>query len=165
MPAAKTERVKRPSTSAAGSIEEWSYFISRWSEYVSATKIAGRDKVVQLLECCDEPLRKDLTPSTGGSLTDKTEETVLAAIMKLAERDENTMVVRVTLHNMRQDRDEPVRNFSVKLRGQAGVCKFVNTCPNCNHEVNYTATIVRYVLKPLLILTSSLTSSRIKTKT
>ncbi|XP_061178429.1 uncharacterized protein LOC133187074 [Saccostrea echinata] len=72
--------------------------------------------------------------------------TLLAAIKKLAVREENSMVARVTLHNMRQDRDEPVRNFCAKLRGQAGVCKFVNTCPNCNHEVNYTDTIVRDVL-------------------
>lgn len=49
VPAAKTEKVKRPSISAAGSSEEWSYFTSRRSEYVSATKIAGRDKVGQLL--------------------------------------------------------------------------------------------------------------------
>lgn len=56
------------------------------------------------------------------------------------------MVARVTLHNMRQDRDEQVRNFTAKHRGQAGVCKFVITCPNCNHEVNYTDTIVRDVL-------------------
>lgn len=82
-PAAKTEKVKRLSISAAGTSEEWSYFLSRWSEYVSATKINGRDKVVQLLECCDELLRKDLTRSTGGSLTDETEETVLAAIKNL----------------------------------------------------------------------------------
>lgn len=56
------------------------------------------------------------------------------------------MVARVTLHNMRQDRDEQVRNFIAKHRGQAGVCKFVITCPNCNPEVNYTDTIVRDVL-------------------
>lgn len=84
VPAVKTEKVQRPSISASGSSEEWAYFISRWSEYVSATKIAGRDKVVQLLECRDEPLRKDLTRSTDGSLTDKTEKIVLAAIKKLA---------------------------------------------------------------------------------
>lgn len=40
VPAAKTEKVKRPSISAAGIREEWSYYISSWSEYVSATKIA-----------------------------------------------------------------------------------------------------------------------------
>lgn len=62
------------------------------------------------------------------------------------QQSKNTMIARVTLHNMRQDRDEPVRNFSAKLRGQAGVCKFVITCLNCNHEVNYTDNIVRDVL-------------------
>ena len=107
---AKVEKVKRPVISTAGTSEEWVYFESRWSDYIEATKIAGRDKVVQLIECCDEQLRKDLTRSAGGSLTNKTEQEVLAAIKKLAVREENTMVARVTLHNMRQDRDEPVRS-------------------------------------------------------
>ncbi|XP_021365018.1 uncharacterized protein LOC110457888 [Mizuhopecten yessoensis] len=121
--AAKVEKVKRPTLSAAGSSEESAYFQSRWSDYVSATKITGRDKVIQLLECCDEPLRKDLTRSAGGSLADKTIDEVLAAIKKLAVREENTMVARVTLHNMRQDRDETVRSYGARLKGQAGICK------------------------------------------
>ncbi|CAG2216563.1 unnamed protein product [Mytilus edulis] len=121
---AKVEKVKRPVISTAGTSEEWAYFESRWSDYVETMKIAGRDKVVQLLECCDEQLRKDLTRSAGGSLTNKPVQEVLAAIKKLAVREENTMVARVTLHNMRQDRDEPVRSFCARLRGQAGVCKF-----------------------------------------
>ncbi len=97
---AKVERVRRPTITAAGTSEDWAYFQSRWSDYVDATKVDGRDKVIQLLECCDEPLRKDLTRSAGGSLKDKTEAEVLAAIRKLAVREENTMVARVTLHNM-----------------------------------------------------------------
>ncbi|CAG2222071.1 unnamed protein product [Mytilus edulis] len=144
--AAKVEKVKRPVISTAGTSEEWAYFESRWSDYVEATKIAGRDKVVQLLECCDEQLRKDLTRSAGGSLTNKPVQEVLAAIKKLAVREENTMVARVTLHNMRQDRDEPVRSFCARLRGQAGVCKFFIQCPTCNTDVNYTDTIIRDVL-------------------
>ena len=80
--AAKVEKVKRPTIVAAGSSEEWAYFESRWSEYVDATKVTGRDKVVQLLECCDEPLRKDLTRSTGGGLSNKPIEVVMAAIKK-----------------------------------------------------------------------------------
>ena len=47
---AKVEKVKRPTVSAAGSSEEWSYFESDWKDYVDATKITGQDKVVQLLE-------------------------------------------------------------------------------------------------------------------
>ena len=72
--AAKVEKVKRPTIAAAGSSEEWAYFESRWSDYVEATRITGKDRVVQLLECCDEPLRKDLTRSAGGSLTGQSEK-------------------------------------------------------------------------------------------
>ena len=57
------------------------------------------------------------------------------------------MVARVTLHNMRQDRDETVRGFGGRFRGQASACKFVITCPGCNN-VNYTEEILRDVLRP-----------------
>ena len=63
---------------------------------------------------------------------------VLAANEKLAVRIESNMVARVTLQNMRQDRDEPIRNFRARLNGQAGVCKFTIKCPNCEHDVNMT---------------------------
>ena len=39
-----------------------------------------------------------------------------------------------------------VRSFGAHLRGQAGVCKFLVTCPGCNAEVNYTENVLRNVL-------------------
>ena len=90
-------------------MEDWQYFRSRWNDYVKATKLVGTNKVIQLLECCDNQLRKDLTRNTGGTLTGKTEDEVLAAMKILAVREENVMVARVTLHNMKQDRGEPIR--------------------------------------------------------
>jgi len=117
-PSARIEQVKRPTVCAAGSSEEWSYFLSRWLDYTSATKVTGRDKVIQLLECCDEPLCRDLTRSAGGSLTDKTVDEVLVAIKRLAVREENTMVARVTLHNMRQDRDKTVHSTVLDFEGK-----------------------------------------------
>ena len=116
--------MKRPSISSAGTTEDWLYFKSRWGDYVKATKLEGTDRVIQLLECCDEQLRKDLTRNAGGTLTEMTEDQVFKAMKTLAIREENTMVARVTLHNMRQGRDEPVRAFGARLRGQASVCKF-----------------------------------------
>lgn len=144
--AAKVERVRRPTISAAGSSEEWAYFTTRWEDYKTATKVTGPECVIQLLECCDESLRKDLTRAAGGSLTSKNENDVMKAIRTFAVREENTMVARVTLHNMRQDHDEPVRNFGARLRGQAGVCKFIIQCPNCTKDVNYTDEILRDVV-------------------
>ena len=56
------------------------------------------------------------------------------------------MVARVQLHNMHQDRDETVRSFCARLRGQAGICKFTTQCPSCDTNVNYTEHILRDVL-------------------
>ena len=59
--------------------------------------------VIQLLECCSEDLRWDLTRTAGGSLFNKEEKDVLNAIKALAVRQENSMVARLKLHNMKQD--------------------------------------------------------------
>lgn len=40
------------------------------------------------------------------------------------------MVARVQLQSLRQERDESVRSFSARLRGQAGVCQFTKS-KNC----------------------------------
>ncbi len=75
-----------------------------------------------------------------------TEEEVFTAMKRLAVREENTMVARVTLHNMRQDRDEPVRAYGARLRGQASVCKFTQQCTGCEATVDYTEAILKDVL-------------------
>eukprot|EP00111_Clytia_hemisphaerica_P017727 TCONS_00052439-protein len=62
---AHVEKVKRPTITTGGSSEDWSYFTVRWQDYVTATKIAGPELVIQLLKCCDDELRKDLTEEQG----------------------------------------------------------------------------------------------------
>ena len=142
--AAKAEKVKRPTISAAGTSEEWAYFLQRWSDYKAATHLTGSDIVYQLLECCDEMLRKDLT-RTFGALASSDESTILKNMKTLAVRQENVMVARVQLQQMRQDRDEPVRAFSARLRGQAGVCSFTVGC-TCTAQVDYSDIMVRDAL-------------------
>lgn len=143
---AKVEKVKRPTMIRASSSEDWTYFTTRWDEYKQATGVKGKEVIVQLLECCEEQLRKDLTRSTVGPLTNKSEADILDAIRSLAVREENVMVARVTLSNMHQDHDEPIRSFGARLRGQAGVCKFSIDCKNCEASVDYTEQILRDVL-------------------
>ena len=132
------EKVKRPTINSSGTSEEWAYFNTRWKEYVEATGVTGKTRVIQLLECCDDELRRDLTRLAGGSVANKEGDTVLAMIQKLAMRIENGMVAGVNLQNMQQDRDEPVRSFCARLRGQANVCKYTVTCLDCNKNINYT---------------------------
>ena len=70
----------------------------------------------------------------------------MEAIKKLTVREENTMVVRVQFQNMLQDRDETIRSFGARLHGQAGVFKFLVTCPACNTAVNYTENVSQDIL-------------------
>ena len=142
----KADKVKRPVVTSGGTNEDWGYFLTRWSEYTTATNIPGRDKVLQLLECCDEQLRRDLTRSVGGSISSKTEEEVLQAMKKLAVREENAMVARFMLNQMQQDSDEPVRKFGARIKGQASICKYTTPCQNCDTKMDYTEEILRDVL-------------------
>ena len=80
--AAKAEKVKRPAILAAGTSEEWAYFEQQWSDYKAATHLTGSDIVFQLLECCDEALRKDLT-RTFGTLASSDEQTILSNMKTL----------------------------------------------------------------------------------
>ena len=140
---AKVENVRRPIITTGGTSEEWSYFLTRWSDYKTATKLSGTDVVIQLLECCEEDLRKDLTRAAGGSLTRQSEDDVLQRMKALAVRQENIMVARVELHDMHQDVDEAVRPFAARVKGQAGVCRYIMSCPSCNGDVNYTDEIMK----------------------
>ena len=143
---AKVGRVKRPVISSAGTSEDWNYFPSRWNDYVEATNVTGKDEVIQLLECCDEELRSDVTRMDGGSLTNKTAEEASAAIRTLTVREESPMVARAALYATHQDRDEPVRTFAARARGQARTCKFTLDCPQCSTAVDFTDTMIRDVV-------------------
>ena len=44
---------------------------------------------------------------------------------------------------MRQDRDELIRHFVARLRGQANICNYSIPCPHCNTNVAYTEQVLR----------------------
>ena len=143
----KDGKCRRPIITANGTSEDWVYFKSRWEEFSAYLNLTtDKEKVVQLLECCDEPLRKDVTRSTGGKLTDKPFAEVLEAIRKLAVQEENVMVARVLLHNMQQDRGESIRSFGARIRGQANICKYTVTCNGCHQDVSYVEEVLHDVL-------------------
>ena len=144
----RLEKVRRPVVSASGTGEDWNYFVARWDEYKAATRVTGRELVLQLLECCEEELRKDLTRTAGGSLAENSEAEVLAAIKQLEVQEENILLARVELYNMRQDAGEEIRLFGARIRGKANLCNFVLPCPaaGCTQNVNYMDEILRHVL-------------------
>ena len=56
------------------------------------------------------------------------------------------MISRVNLHDMHQDREETVRSFYARLKGQANTCNFSISCSECQHAVNYSEHIIRDIL-------------------
>ena len=53
---AKVDRVKHPTIVSSSTSEDWTYFLTRWNEYIQATRVTGREIIIQLLECCEEQL-------------------------------------------------------------------------------------------------------------
>ena len=56
------------------------------------------------------------------------------------------MVARAALYAMHQYRDEPVRTFAARARGQARTCKITQDCPQCSTAVDFTDTMIRDVV-------------------
>ena len=139
----KTEKLKRPPLSIDNTIDEWNYFESRWQNYKQATRLKDSDITTQLLECCDETLRKDLTKVHRDSLYRMNEADLLKAIRRLAVHEENALVSRFKLYNMQQGLDEPMRTYAARLKGQANICNMTVTCPSCNTEVDYSREVIR----------------------
>ncbi len=83
---AKPAPVKRPEISSGGTTENWSYFTTRWKAYSGAVQLSAQDTTIQLLECCDAKLRRDITRNAVGPvrLEEMTEEDLLKAIRALA---------------------------------------------------------------------------------
>ena len=52
------------------------------------------------------------------------------------------MVAPVALHDMHQDRDQPVRSFCARLMGQSNICNYSVECPDCKKDVSCTDHIV-----------------------
>ena len=145
--AATPAKLKRPSITADSSTEDWSYFLSRWGTYKRATKLSGLDVTVQMLECCDEELRKNLTRVHKNSVANMDESELLGAIKRLAVIEESTLVSRYKLHNLQQDIDEPIRSFVARIKGQAHICKLFVPCPECQFaEVDFSDEIIKDVV-------------------
>ena len=146
-------KLKRPTVALAGTSETWSYFETRWGEYRDGTRLRGDDVVIQLLECCDDELRRDLTRSNGVSMVGDNEVNVLAAMRALAVRSENIMVARYSLHDMRQGREEQIRSFYARIKGQADTCDYRIKCTKaeCNETVDFAGEVLRDVLAPGIV--------------
>ena len=140
----KAEKAKRPELTSEVSDEDWSYFTSRWAQYKKATGLTGEDIVTQLLECCNEQLRRDHHRTFSGATETNDEKTVIAQLKQIAVCKRNLAVNRVKVGTLVQDRGEPVRKFAGRVKSLAAVSGYTVKCSkvDCNTDVSYQEPVV-----------------------
>ena len=142
---AKPEKQPRPSVSNAPQIEGGATFRASGIDIKLLQISQGNDACTQLLACCESNLHWDLH-RTERAITDKSLDAIMRTIKSLCIRQENVIVSRLTLHNMCQDRDEGIRNFAARLRGQAEEWKVVKCVCDPATDVVFMDQMVRDVL-------------------
>ena len=144
--ASKPEKAKRPELAAEMSDEDWVYFKARWVDYKKATGISGTDIITQLMECCCEGIRRDhhrtFSRAEGDESSAVTETARLQELKQLAVRKKNKAVNRVKLGTLKQDKGEPVRKFSGRVRSLAAVSEYLVNCKGCKKDVSYSEEVI-----------------------
>ena len=109
-------------------------------------KMTGKYKVIQLLECCDETLCKETHQKRLRNPHKQTHRRRYGCSpqTRCTRGKHDAGPYQTTQHA--QDRNETIRSFSARPRGQASLCKFTIICPNCAPEINYANNILRDTL-------------------
>jgi len=84
-----------------------------------------------------EGLLQGIQAQEGPAPIEEMEETdLLAAIKAMAVMQDSCLVATFAMARITQDTGESCRSFVSRLRGVARTCDFMETCPNCNHQVD-----------------------------
>ena len=112
----------------------------RWEVFKSGSGIDDASAPSQLFQCAGTELGDSLLKANpnaaSGTLTQ-----LLAAMRSLAVIPVATCVLRTELLQLRQERDEPFRTFTAKVRGKAETCSYTASC-TCGASVDYTNHVI-----------------------
>ena len=87
----------------------------------------------------------DCLPKANPNAATETLPELLAAMRSLAAIPVTTCALRTELLQLRQERDEPFRAFTAKVRGRAETCSY-STARTCGRSVYYTDHVIRDVI-------------------
>ena len=125
-------------------IEEWNVFRRRWEVFKSGSGINDASAPSQFFQCAGPELGDSLLKANANAASENLTE-LLAAMRSLAIIPVATCVLRTELLQLRQERDEPFRTFTAKVRGKAETCSYTTSC-TCGASVDYTEHIIRDVI-------------------
>ena len=134
-----------PTISAGCDPDQWSAFTRQWDMYKIGMAITDNVLPTALFYCCNTDLRTDIMRDLRQDVATMAEEDLLAAIKRLAVKDESILVHRIKLNKMTQSPGTGVRTFLANLRGQASLCQYKSTCKEagCTHVFDYSDEIIK----------------------
>ena len=140
-----TPRVKLdpPKLSAGTDQETWELFLRSWEMYKAGMSIKDTQSSVYLFNCLDHDLRADIlraNPST--VIGEMSEADLTAAVKVLAVKMESKLVHRIRMGQATQPPGHSIRNFHASLKGQAKLCQFKVSCPDCQTVVDYSEEVI-----------------------
>ena len=138
-------KLKSPTISSGCTPDQWSVFSRQWVMYKTGMNIAAHLTSTALFYCCHEDLQADIMRDLQSDVATMPERELLAAIKRLAVKDESTLVHRITLSKMTQAPGTGIRTFLANLRGQAALCNYTATCKveNCDHTFDFSNEIIK----------------------
>lgn len=145
LPAPHKLKLDSPTISSGCDPDQWSAFTRQWDMYKVGMAIADNVRPTALFYCCDQDLRTDIMRDIRGDVANMAEQDLLAAIKRLAVKDESILVHRIKLGKMTQPPGTGIRTFLASLRGQAALCQYMAKCkePGCTHEFNFSDDIIK----------------------
>ena len=138
--AAKPNKMATPKLEMGTGPDDFALWIEKWQVYKRTTGITElQDIRDQLTICCSEELYRDLHRSLGSSLQTKTEAELIKEMKKLAVPHHSNLVNIVNLRSITQERDERIRSYVARIRGQASICELTVPCTRvgCDERVSY----------------------------
>ena len=134
-----------PEIGVGANPEEWSSFTRQWSMYKIGTSIHGSKIPTELFYCASKDLRQDLMRDLRCDVATMPEQDLLAAMRRLAVKEESALVHRIKLSKMTQAPGTSIRTFLASLRGQAALCNFTAKCqePGCTHTFDYSNEFIK----------------------
>jgi hypothetical protein len=115
-------KIPRPDISGGCSQEDFKFFKKKWDQYVRASNETDPTKLRdQLTNCPNDSLRNALYKALGDRIDDITVTDLMKEIEELAVVQQSNNVNTLAMINAKQERDEPVRQFTSRLRGLAAV--------------------------------------------
>ena len=142
----RPEKFPRPEISIDKSTEDWNEFLVTWEQYKEEYKLEGPGLIRQLYACCSEEMKTSLSRITSGQQFKKTEKELLLLMKQFAVRYQNPMVHVQEFLQQTQNQDEGVRQFLTRLRGVGARCNFSEKCLDCDKDISYADSIIRFKL-------------------